>query len=347
MNSFGQYERTRYFPQLDGLRAVSILLVLTIHSHVTQLRVLNGYIGVTVFFVLSGFLITTLLLREADLQGRVSLRNFYIRRAFRIFPLYYLVLGANIVAVAAGFADNPGDFGQRLVLFLTYLNEFASPGTFGHSWSLAIEEKFYFVWPLLAFAVPAVWRWRPWVAAALVVLCTSAGLVGGYLGTYAPIVFGCVMALAPHNPRSHRVVRLLARPLPGAILGVVVVAVGLLSRTDSHIHLAFGAAVALVLPVLLIGPDGAHAWLRWSPLRFVGQRAYAIYLVHPLVGSVIDSVLPTDTVILTVVHLVLMFAGSLVVAHVLFILCERPLIVVGRRLTGSRRAVEALPSATP
>lgn len=347
MISFGAYQRTRYFSQLDGLRAVSILLVLTIHSHVTQARVLNGYIGVTVFFVLSGFLITTLLLREADQQGRASLRNFYIRRAFRIFPLYYLVLAVNVLAVAAGFADDAGDFGARLVLFLTYLNEFASPGTFGHSWSLAIEEKFYFVWPLLAFAIPALWRWRPWIATVLSGVCAAAGLAGGYLGTYAPIVFGCLVAIALHNPRSHTIVRKLAKPLPGAVLCALVIAVGFASRTDSHIQVGFGAAFALVLPVLLIGPTWYRGWLSWTPLRFVGQRAYAIYLVHPLIGSVIDTVLPKESTPLTVIHLVLMFGGSLLIAHALFVYFERPLIALGRRVTHDRRGPEALPTAIP
>ncbi|WIB43284.1 acyltransferase [Curtobacterium sp. MCLR17_058] len=343
MIAFDRYRSARHFPQLDGLRAVSILLVLTIHSHVSQLRFLNGYTGVTIFFVLSGYLITTLLLREQDKYRRVSLKGFYIRRVFRILPLYYLVLAVNVVAVYAGLGQDPGDFAHRLVLFLTYLNEFASPGTFGHSWSLAIEEKFYLVWPLLAFTLPVVWKWRVAIAGALALTAAVSGLWGGYLSIYAPIIFGCLIALLLHNERGFALAGRATRPLPGILLGTLAIVVLLLSTADSHHQVWFGFAFAIALPVLMIGPAGAHGWLSWKPLVFMGRRAYATYLIHPLVGSGLDGVLPnTSELPWSVVHLILMAAVSIGVAHLLFILFENPATQFGKRLAASQRPVGSL-----
>jgi peptidoglycan/LPS O-acetylase OafA/YrhL len=87
-----------YFPALDGLRALSILLVFFVHIHVSRPEI-RGWIGVHIFFVLSGFLITTLLLREREHYGRISLRGFYVRRFFRIVPIYFLVLAAYVPIV--------------------------------------------------------------------------------------------------------------------------------------------------------------------------------------------------------------------------------------------------------
>lgn len=324
---------------------MSILLVLTIHSHVTQLRFLNGYTGVTIFFVLSGYLITTLLLREQHKYGRVSIKGFYVRRAFRILPLYYLVLAVNVVAVHAGLGQNPGDFAHRLVLFLTYLNEFASPGTFGHSWSLAIEEKFYLVWPLLAFTLPALWRWRPVIGSTLAVAAAISSFWGGYLSIYAPIIFGCLIAILLHSERGFAIAIRATQPVRAALLGALAISVMLLSTTDSHHQVWFGLAFALVLPVLMIGPLRAHKWLVWKPLVFAGKRAYATYLIHPLVGSAIDVVIPnTNEFPWSVVHLILMAGISVGAAHLLFVLFEDPVTQFGKRLAGSRRAVALLPA---
>lgn len=345
MITIEQYRETSSFPQLDGLRAVSILLVLTIHSHVSQLRFLNGYTGVTIFFVLSGFLITTLLLRERDKYGRVFIGGFYVRRAFRLLPLYYLVLAANVVAVAAGFGQNPGDFGKRLVLFLTYLNEFASPGTFGHSWSLAIEEKFYFVWPLIAFAIPALWKWRPWVGGGLALAASVSGIWGGYLSIYAPIVFGCLVAMLLHSERGFALAARIARPAPAGLLAILAISVLFFSTSDSHHQVWFGFSFALLLPVLVIGPGHASVWLAWKPFTFVGRLAYAVYLIHPLVGSMIDAVLPNTThVPWSVVHLLLMGGLSIGAAYVLHRLVEIPLNQLGRRISASKRPLGELPA---
>src|ERR1700761_6862061 len=96
-SSFLTFKKERYFAALDGARALSILLVITWHVDERRWAYLSGYTGVVIFFVLSGFLIHTLLLREEDRSGTVSLKGFYLRRCFRILPLYFVVIGMYLV----------------------------------------------------------------------------------------------------------------------------------------------------------------------------------------------------------------------------------------------------------
>ena len=343
-----EFLRRKYFPRLDGLRAVSILLVLTWHSNVAALKLLHGQAGVTVFFVISGFIITTLLLREESNNGRASLRSFYIRRVFRIFPLYYLALLVFSLAVFAGFADDAGDYGLRLVHFLTYTNEFATDGTFGHSWSLAIEEKFYFIWPLLAFATPALMRSRVWVGTGLLVVTFAIGLFlpDGYFGIYCPIIAGCVLAILAHNARSYQLMsRTIARPAIALFLFALAV-FAILASPYGHVQVLAGIAVALAFPALLFGDQWMGRWLEFKPLAYVGRRAYAIYLFHPLVGSALDVALPPSTqVAWQVIHFVLMLAFSVVLAEVLYRVVEKPMIKIGHRLAGRSKEVKGVPSA--
>src|SRR5438034_420274 len=149
-----EYTGERYFRSLDGLRAISILLVLTWHVNSSLWAWLSGWEGPSIFFVISGFLITTLCLREEDRDGAVSMSAFFVRRACRILPIYFVVL-AFYVLVDIGF-NRQGQRGallDALPYYVSYTNELA-PGV-GHlgtpfrlSWTLGIEEKFYLLWPL-------------------------------------------------------------------------------------------------------------------------------------------------------------------------------------------------------
>ena len=121
--------------------------------------------------MISGFLITTLLLREEERAGRASLWRFYTRRVFRIFPLYFFALAVfSALVLLFRLGNDPDAFAERLPLLATYNGEFAGSGTFSHSWSLGIEEKFYLVWPLLAFGCLAIRRRRLVVAMGVLVV---------------------------------------------------------------------------------------------------------------------------------------------------------------------------------
>lgn len=341
IDSFEQFRNEHYFPALDGLRAISILLVLTAHSPVTPLHALNGYTGVTIFFVISGFLITTLLLREEQRSGRADLIGFYIRRVFRLLPLYLIALALFSLGVVLGLGENPGNYGQRLILFLTFSNEFATPGTFGHSWSLAVEEKFYIFWPLIAFAIPVVLRMRLWISVTLLVVASVVGLAfgdSGYVGIYSPIIAGCVLAVTAGSQTGYSVLRVAARAWVGIPILFATAALIWIS-TNQHTQVLVGLAVAAAFPGLLMRSGWARRLLSLQPIVWAGRRAYAVYLFHPLVGSAVAVVLPTDGLLLQIIYLIAITVGSFLVAEVLYRYVEKPLIEVGRRLSARPRAI--------
>ena len=139
-----------YRPYLDGLRGVAVISVIIMHGHSGFMT--GGYLGVDVFFALSGFLITSLLIREADANGQINFSHFYFRRALRIFPAFGLLL-----AIFCGYAIWGGLSGSTLTAEILSSGLYVSNWTraFGlgypvymsHTWSLAIEEQFYFLWP--------------------------------------------------------------------------------------------------------------------------------------------------------------------------------------------------------
>ncbi|QSE86985.1 acyltransferase family protein [Rhodococcus koreensis] len=346
----------RHFARIDGLRAVSVLLVLTIHSKVTLLhRYLHGWIGVTIFFVISGFLITTLLLREESRTGRINLSGFYIRRVFRILPLYYLALALTCIAVALRLADDPSPFWPRLVYFLTYTNEFAPDGTFGHTWSLGIEEKFYLIWPAVAFLIPVAVKRRGWIGATVLATTSVLGLVAPstYVGLYAPILAGCVLALVLNNPRGFEIASQAAKPTLGiAFLALFVLAV-VVNPENTHMQVLVGLTATLAFPFLLFGPPRIMGWLAHPWLMHVGTLSYAIYLFHPLIGSAVSAVIPTERgVAYSLLHLLGMTVATIAFAEIMRRLVEAPLIARGRAIANRKGsslplAQEQAPSTLP
>src|SRR4051794_35840466 len=151
---YSAYRALTHFGSLDGLRAASILAVL-FHHAVEPVAALpatsRGFLGVDMFFLLSGFLIVTLLLRERDAYGRISLGKFYVRRTLRIFPVYYgLLLVFSLLYLTAGerLSTSKGFF-AALPFYLTYTSNWTTTqaANFAITWSLAAEEQFYLVWP--------------------------------------------------------------------------------------------------------------------------------------------------------------------------------------------------------
>ncbi|KUL28674.1 acyltransferase family protein [Actinoplanes awajinensis] len=320
-------DRPGFRPDIEGLRAVAVLLVVLGHAGVPLAA--GGYVGVDVFFVISGFLITSLLLREAA-TGRVSIRRFYARRAMRLLPAAALVLVTTLVAArlwlpairmgelardalsAAGYVANL----RFAVTGTDYLNADAPPSPFQHFWSLAVEEQFYLVWPLLLL-LP---KKKP-LLVALVLASFTAGVLEtarsapwGYFGPHArawELGVGALLAAFLKNPRPNTW-------LGGAgLAGILVAALWFDDGT------AYPGGFAL-LPVAGAAAvlAGGFRPLAARPLQVVGRLSYGWYLWHwplLLIGPAALGVEPSLPLAL------LLAAVALGLAWMTYHLVENPL----------------------
>ncbi len=347
--SHAQFLKLGRMAEIDGLRGVAILFVLAGHSGDAMWDRIHGT-GVPIFFVNSGFLITLLLLKELSKRGRVDIKGFYVRRALRLLPVYFLALLLYTALVLIGLGENPGDWRGRFVLFVTFQNEFATAGTFGHTWTLAMQEKFYFAWPLIGFALvsPLFQRARLWLAVGAVAVLTTAWAVWphNYTVPFIPLMLGCVIAILMFDPRGFVVLSALARP---TVFLVIFAAAVLLKVYFGHlrdISVPFSYLVAMLVPMLLVGPAWAGRVIRWRPLAAVGVWAYSIYLLHPIVFSAVDLVFPHGQAALgmQLAHYGVLVASSCLVGFVSYRLLERPCIEFGAKYTRRRRGVRATPA---
>jgi peptidoglycan/LPS O-acetylase OafA/YrhL len=301
-----QYEHfraRRHFGSLDGLRCLSILAVIWHHTRPAALNdvaiLQHGHLGVDLFFVVSGFLITTLLLRERDASGDISLKRFYIRRTLRIFPLYFTVLLAYVGLVLmfdrhspagrAFFANLPYFATYTSNWFLTYNNERI---IFYFVWSLAAEEQFYLFWPTVEKRLGPRRAVIFVIALLLVVSVAAAGAFDRLLPpptlayrivTRFPVAIGLGVLLAHvlHDPRSFRWAGLLLGRRVSAPVILVVLGVALLPVAPSEwlIHVAMAALVGAVV----IREDNLLApVLGWRPIAHIGVVSYGMYLLHML-----------------------------------------------------------------
>lgn len=310
----------RHIPALDGLRGLAVLAVLLYHANGT---LTGGYLGVDLFFVLSGFLITSLLLEEHSRHGRIDLKAFWIRRARRLFPALLLLMMA--IALYARFIAAPTELSairgdalatlayvanwRTILAERSYWDLFVSPSPLEHTWSLAIEEQFYLAWPIAVALLLRRQTSRSVLGlalglsilsmAAMVALADRAGGSRAYLGTdtrAAGILVGAALATV----------------MPAGITQIPTRAVRTLD--------AFGAAGAALLGVAWLNLDGQDPWLYrggfWAteaaalvlivcgavgqrsvvarmlsvrPLRLLGQLSYGVYLWHWPINLVLTS----------------------------------------------------------
>jgi peptidoglycan/LPS O-acetylase OafA/YrhL len=328
-----------YFPSLDGLRALSVLLVIGGHARtvVPLKRYLSGGLGVGIFFVLSGFLITTLLLREELASGSISFGGFYIRRFCRIFPPYFLTLG---VYLLIGLVPSQHELRTKvfngLPYFLSLRNEYVPRGlavAFTHSWSLSVEEKFYLLWPVLFFLVLRKLRAR-WAVVPItfipLLISTSTTLPAAYFS----LLLGSCGAIALHvlKPRQEEVLRWINRvPLiPAVILWLASYVLSL----NGAFRISFVITTAAMIPLLLLRETRLSRLLGSNICMWVGKRTYSMYLFHALVLTAVEEhvLRPTTTIrYLVVVGFVYLLALS--VASVSYVLLEKPCMSWGRELS--------------
>ena len=284
-------ERTtlNYRPELDGIRAIAILLVLAQHINLPS-STLAGMVGVNLFFVLSGYLITSLLLREQDATGRINLRSFYERRVRRLIPALVAVLIATGVLMA--ILGRFGEYIPQAVVSFFYVSDVAKAigydlGYVGHTWSLALEEQFYLLWPALLIFLPR--RFLAPVAIAGIVGAVALQFLlvpGDIMAHFRPdvradaVLWGCLIALAPAALKVPRWATV------AALIGVVV-----LSFTPFPWPHAI-AVSSVLSAVVVAGAATLAPALSLRPLVRIGQISYGMYLWHAIpVGLLNDQTL--------------------------------------------------------
>jgi peptidoglycan/LPS O-acetylase OafA/YrhL len=346
-----------YLPQLDGVRALAILIVFAAHCGYSH--VVPGGFGVTVFFFLSGYLITTLLRIERAQTGAVSLPAFYLRRSLRILPPLYLTLLASGALYAAGLLDWMPVEPAAVLGQVTFLTNY--PGLFGTEavlpvplWSLAIEEHFYLVFPL-AFVL---WLGRltprraalaclALCGAVLAIRCINVWRLPDYSLNYSwthtridAILFGCCLGLW-NNPVIPADRAWRPKPWHVAAAGAAILATLAIRNPAFRETLRYtlqSAALFVPFAALLQGRGRLVRALSAAPMRRLGLYSYSFYLVHPTVIALLLHLRPGSG------PLVLIAAGlppTLAVCALMQAWVERPCARLRRRLLdGSGRPPE-------
>jgi peptidoglycan/LPS O-acetylase OafA/YrhL len=279
-------------PSLDGLRAISITLVVLSHlvkwKHIS-LDVLGGYgaLGVHVFFVLSGYLITSLLLREYERRSTISLREFYIRRAYRIFPAAFVFL---VVVIVLYWHEMRWYHAAAALLYVANM-DLARPWIFGHLWSLGIEEQFYLLWPFVlkkwqrrktailvgvSIATPIFWT-------GLYAFRVHNGLVASLPAFADQLAIGCLLAIfAPRIPK-----------IKGSLAAAMVLLMIFIPWFPANNPLRSLFLLFVLSPLLNLSIAGLvlhviqvpYRALNWAPVAWLGKISYSLYLWQELFCS--------------------------------------------------------------
>jgi peptidoglycan/LPS O-acetylase OafA/YrhL len=303
----------RSIPSLDGLRAISIALVVALHTtqrygvghsmNKAWLYVFNGALGVRIFFVISGYLITRLLLREQEQTGRISLGRFYVRRAFRILPpLYvYLVFLCVLGAMEMLQIDAKGIVAAALFL-RNYAYHLPAIWALEHTWSLCIEEQFYLIWPAALVLALARWsgpigRVRAAKIALVAIVVSPLVRTASYAlpSTYFhnmgmfhmqadPLMWGCVAALLEGHARWERIYAAVTRWwwLPMLLVygfsGFMTML--LLNKWSLPLGITMdGFLLSMIVVWCVRNPQSLPGRiLNWSFVRWIGTLSYSIYL---------------------------------------------------------------------
>lgn len=357
------YRGRRHFALLDGIRCLSVLAVVWHHTNpgfdwFPASKV--GYLGVDMFFVLSGFLIVTLLLRERSERGEFSLRDFYIRRALRILPLYYGILLALTLLFLTVAASSPSrePFFDLLPYYLSHTSNWITLSVVGlaATWSLAAEEQFYLVWPACERLL------RGWRLAALLAVVIAANQLINFkladpwirewigLGhadlsilqaTFTPIALGVAVAHLLHEPRFFRVISgvLGGRWAPVRTGLLLVAACSYPGDMSGLPRLTVQVLMAAFLVSCVLHDRPAMAWMLTNPVaRRIGAVSYGIYLLHIFGMHVATKLQGAIPVRLPLEHFLVTGFITYAAAEASFWCWERPFLRLKSRFTRVRSA---------
>ena len=360
--------RLRQVPGLDGLRGLAVLAVVIYHFFGDILP--GGYLGVDMFFVLSGFLITSLLVREFNVTGRISLKGFWLRRFRRILPAALIVLSICTAIVSLIGGDLAVGIREQFLGTFFFVNNWTQIATsqtyfapnevqvFAHYWSLAVEEQFYLIWPLLMLGVFAISRRKPKrlpIAVSLILACASAVAMAllyspgedptrVYYGTDTHafgLLIGAMLSLLMTSTDKDMDADSWPATNKGILAGTVgsFALVGYLAQlvwmgADRDFTYRGGLVLTSVLGAAMIWAvvreSGPLTWIfRTRVMRWLGQRSFSLYLWHWPVVMIVHALSDAPSWLLGLLSLPL----SCVLAEVTYQFVENPFRCAGFRPT--------------
>jgi len=348
-SAFQEFKATKFFPNLDGLRAISIILVIIGHTiqpiSFPGLHLNFGKVGVALFFAISGFLITTLLLRERDKNGEIDLRKFYIRRSLRIFPLYYWVLGLYVVYVLTLAKNTPqaGTFWSNFPFFLTYTyNWFGDTGEtaiFYIAWSLCTEEQFYAVWPV-------VLKFNPKNAIRVAILVYVASLIltlpffvtqfeGAVWYSIAgsvssAIVGGVLLAFGLHHESTYRMIHQVSTDAGAFVMLALITGCGAIANHWGYWIAGLLGPIAVATCVATT-PKAISKALQIQLFKLTGKVSYGLYLYHLLAKNIALPVLKKLHIMNGYTLFIATYALALVISLISFKLFEEKVLAYKER----------------
>jgi peptidoglycan/LPS O-acetylase OafA/YrhL len=363
--SFSDFSRVRFFGSLDGLRALSILGVLWTHVwYVSGLEYYNrlqhypvlkmGAFGVDVFFGISGFLITTLLLRERSKNGTISLRDFYLRRSLRIWPLYYATLGIYVLLVIFLQRGMGRDrvFFHFLPGYLTFTYTWfagwaASGAVFNFAWSLSVEEQFYVVWALVLRILRGLLPTFVMILMIFLRLSVHFNVLQNFIlkdslpwriaaGVSVPICLGAILAQILHSEKGFRILRPILGSKWAAPFWLLMLLASLIARQPFWQMIQW-FLVAAVVGSCVIREDNALApFLRFRPFAYIGVVSYGMYLLNTLVLDVINPVMNRIGLRHPLLKFPVFVAATVLVAGISYRFFEAPFLRLKERFSKVR-----------
>ncbi len=341
---YEDYLASNHRPAFDGLRGLGFLLIVTAHVPTVRLfGYLQGWAAVWIFLVMSGYLVTMLMMREEKRVGRIAFGPFLVRRFFRIVPGYWMAILIYWLACYAlpPLQEDYPRFMARLPAYLAFMPEYADVDGFSiftHAWTVGVELKFYLLFPPVLFLMlkNAGWRFAAAAVAAALFAAHGAFLAEAYCG----VLFGAMLALALERPRGYAFIAKLTRVPAMVPLALIVGLLTLLHHGERFTALA--AVTTYLLAYIIVQEAAVSRILTWRPLAYLGRRSYGAYLLHFLALRIGYIMFGDDGTTAGLLATAFCVALTVPAAELLHRTIERPARDYGRRLL-SRMRVAAVP----